>query len=46
MRISDSLVLDLLRDSHKVNAEQLKALQDQEALKEKLSRTLSCKTTP
>jgi type IV pilus assembly protein PilB len=28
MRISDSLVLDLLKDSHKVNVEQLRNLQD------------------
>lgn len=28
MRISDSLVLDLIKDSHKVNAEQLRTLQD------------------
>jgi type IV pilus assembly protein PilB len=35
MRISDSLVLDLLRDSHKVNAEQLKTLQDQQRTQRK-----------
>lgn len=35
MRISDSLVLDLLRDSHKVNTEQLKALQDQQRTERK-----------
>ncbi len=35
MRISDSLVLDLLKDSHKVNAEQLRTLQDQQRTERK-----------
>jgi type IV pilus assembly protein PilB len=35
MRISDSLVLDLLKESHKVNAEQLRTLQDQQRTQRK-----------
>lgn len=35
MRISDSLVLDLLKDSHKVNPEQLRVLQDQQRTEKK-----------
>jgi type IV pilus assembly protein PilB len=35
MRISDSLVLDLIKDSHKVNAEQLRILQDQQRTERK-----------
>jgi type IV pilus assembly protein PilB len=35
MRISDSLVLDLLKESHKVNAEQLHTLQDQQRTQRK-----------
>jgi len=35
MRISDSLVLDLLKDSHKVNPEQLRTLQDQQRTERK-----------
>lgn len=35
MRISDSLVLDLLNESHKLNQEQIKSLQDQEKTEKK-----------
>jgi len=35
MRISDSLVLDLLNESHKLNTEQIKSLQDQEKTEKK-----------
>src|SRR4051812_17583423 len=35
MRISDSLVLDLLKESHKVNPEQLRTLQDQQRTQRK-----------
>jgi type IV pilus assembly protein PilB len=35
MRISDSLVLDLLKESHKVNAEQMHTLQDQQRTQRK-----------
>jgi type IV pilus assembly protein PilB len=35
MRISDSLVLDLLKDSHKVNPEQLRTLQEQQRTERK-----------
>jgi type IV pilus assembly protein PilB len=35
MRISDSLVLDLLHESHKLNTDQIKSLQDQEKTEKK-----------
>jgi type IV pilus assembly protein PilB len=35
MRISDSLVLDLLNESHKLNSEQIKSLQEQERAEKK-----------